>query len=106
MISGAFSLVILALLAAWVTEPPRAEGVGAVPTPTVVAPVNVEAEAALCGYVRAATVEGVDLAYVAAAARDPGVRYSIAIMAATYAVDGSAGARAQLLQSCGRGGYG
>lgn len=104
----AFLLTLIGgvLLAAWLTEPPRHAPAGAVPTPTAVVQRNEAVESALCGYVRAAPAEGTDLAYVGEASRDPRIRFALAMAASRYALDGSAGARAQLIDTCTRSGHG
>jgi hypothetical protein len=102
------SLIGIALLglavgaaAAWITSPPAAP-TGAVPSPTAVVTPDSSVEQALCDYAR---LEGGDLRVIGDVARDPRVRYALAMAASTYALDGSAGAREQLLLSCGRAGY-
>lgn len=94
------------LLVAWLAEPPRARPSGAVPTPTAVLPRDEAVERDLCGYVRAAPAEGIDLAYVGEAGRDPRIRFALAMAASRYAQDGSAAEREQFLRSCSKAGHG
>jgi hypothetical protein len=105
-LTSLLAAVAAVLLAAWLTEPPRRGPAGAVPTPTAVVSRDEGIERDLCGYVRGAPPEGVDLAYVGAAGRDPRVRYALALAASSYAQDGSAGGREQFLLSCSRAGHG
>jgi hypothetical protein len=100
------TVVASILLVAWLTEPPRRGPASAVPTPTSVVSRDEGVERDLCGYVRGAPPEGVDLTYVGEAGRDPRVRYALALAASSYAQDGSAGAREQFLLSCSRAGHG
>jgi hypothetical protein len=100
-----FAAVCVLLIAAWVSDPPAARPSGAVPSPTAVVQRDEGVERNLCDYVRDTPAEGVDLAYIDDAGRDPRIRFALAMAASTYARDGSAGGREQLLISCTRAGY-